>query len=222
MKEYFIEFLSLLANCVMVVCFAFVSFLIIINFYHYSEINNAYEPDIKNNGSYKEYKKMLDNVDKKINSVNAKATGDDKANVFYSEYETCKKELDSGSFNNINEFSLIRTKQIYDFNNEMLNNYNKKCIFGMPYDMKVLYGSSFDKVYKKTEEKRNLIMDSSEALVDSQLGNSSYGFSTYMTRATVYDKVRTDFRVTLDDYKIMASILNDVADWYVSYYGGAN
>ena len=63
-------------------------------------------------------------------------------------------------------------------------------------------------------------MDNSYYLVDSSLGNSSYSFTTNITKVTIYNKLGKEFGLTLNDYYLVASILDDIADWYVLEYGG--
>ena len=65
MKEFFTDFLTVLANSIMIICFAFMSFLLLANFFHYKEVNYSYTTDLKDNIKYREYNKILKNVDKR-------------------------------------------------------------------------------------------------------------------------------------------------------------
>ena len=71
-----------------------------------------------------------------------------------------------------------------------------------------------------TETKRKIVIDNADYLIKSGLGNSSYNFSTDSSRNTIYNKTSNELRLTINNYKMIASILDDVANWYVAEYGG--
>lgn len=227
MKEFFADFLELLTNCVLVLCLAFASFLLIINFYHYKEVNNLQQVDMTST-SYSDYKNSLAKVDKKMKSVKLVGAGyDTTAKPIYQYYSACKKALDDGTFAKLGNKNGISGKDVYDSNKEILDDYNGKCIFYIPYNITVIAKNnqsvgSFNSVFKKTEEKRNIVIDNADYLVKSGLGNSSYSFATDTARGTIYNKTSNELRLTMDNYKLMVSILDDVANWYVQEFGGNN
>lgn len=225
MKEFFEEFLKLLAGCVVVICLAFASFLLLSNFYHYKEISHTTLFDFNENATYKEYKTLMAKVDKKMKSVNIDDVKyDSTAKVIYNYYEGCSNSLKKGTFNNLTSKNAISTLDVYKSNDEILKDYNRSCVFGIPYNITIISKSfnlnNSSELFKTTEEKRHVIIDNAEYLTRAQLGNSSYGFITDTTRGAVYDKTRIELGLTIDNYRLMASILNDVADWYVDEFGG--
>ena len=226
MKDFFADFLESLANCVLVMCLAFSSFLLIINFYHHQDIKYSNVSDFS--AIYNQYKKDLAKVDKKMKSVNiASNKYDTTAKPIFTYYKACVDSLEKGSFAKLDGKKGIIAKDIYDSNDEILKTYNSKCIFGIPYNITVINKTykptvSFNNVFAKTEEKRNIVIDNADYLVKSSLGNSSYSFSTDISRNTIYDKTANEYRLTINNYEMMVSILNDVADWYVLEFGGNN
>lgn len=228
MKEFISELLELLASCILVVCLFLASFLLISNLYHYKDISRLEPFDESSMVQYNEYKKMLSKVDKKMNSVNHDLVQyGSTAKPIYDYYSSCIKSLNGGTFAGLKNKESISAKDIYDSNNEILNNYNRLCIFYIPYNISVITkeqqsGKSFKSVYKVTEEKRQMIISNAEYLTKSGLGNSSYSFTTDVTRSGVYNKAANEFKLTINNYKMMSSILDDVANWYVAEYGGNN
>jgi len=226
MKEFFTEFMSLLANCVLVICLALVSFLLISNFYHYKEVSYSYDADLGNNANYNEYKKIMKRVDKKMKSVNYK---DPKyvttAKPIYEYYSSCTESLAKSTYLKLEGKSGVSAVDIYNANNEILKEYNNKCIFGLPYNISTINGEksvnkSFVKTKKLIDTKSDIILDGAKNLTEAGLGNSSYGFVTDVTRGTIYNKVENELNLTIDNYKVMALLLEDVANWYVGEYGG--
>lgn len=225
MKEFLSDFFELLSSCVLVICLALASFLLIINIYHYKEIRYTQSTDITENGDYINYKKTLKTVDKKMKSVNVdNVKYDSTAKTIYSYYEGCMKSLKTGTFSTFEGKGYISALDIYKANDEILKKYNKVCVFGIPYNITVISKnfnlSSSDTLFKKTEEKRQIIIDNADYLTKSGLGNSAYAFSTDATRGGIYNKISNETKLTVNNYRVIASILNDVANWYVSEFGG--
>lgn len=226
MKEFFTDFLTVLANSIMIICFAFMSFLLLSNFFHYREVTYSYSTDLKENVKYQEYKKVLKNVNKKMNSVDYK---DPKysttAKPIHDYYEACISSLNKGTFAKLADKDGITALDVYNSNSEILKDYNSSCIFTIPYNISNIYGpkivnKSFVSVKKITDQKADIIIDNADYLADSGLGNSSYGFVTDVTRSTIYNKVSNELSLTIDNYRMIAYLLDDVANWYVSEYGG--
>lgn len=226
MKEFFEELLLLLSQCILVVCLAFASFLFLINFYHYKEISYSEQFDLKDNVNYQEYKKIMNNVDKKMNSVNYDLVNySNTAKPIYEYYKTCKKDIDAGSFSALENKKSINSLDIYNANTDILRKYNGSCIFFIPYNITLINKNnkpsvSFDSTKKITDDKADIIISNSDYLIRAQLGNSSYSFVTDNVRMGVYNKTYNEMRLTINNYKLMASLLNDVADWYVDEFGG--
>lgn len=226
MNKFFEDFLELLADCILIMCLAFASFLLILNFYHSQDVMHSSVGDFT--VAYGQYKSELAKADKKMKSVNIGGSKyDTTAKPIYNYYNGCRDALEKGSFAKLDGKMDITAKEIYDSNNEILKSYNSMCIFGIPYNITVINKSykpsvSFNNIFKRTEEKRNVVIDNADYLVKSGLGNSSYSFSTETSRNTIYDKKTNEYRLTINNYKMIASILNDIADWYVLEFGGNN
>ncbi len=116
----------------------------------------------------------------------------------------------------------INVVDIYNANNKILNDYNNSCLFSLPYNISMMYEDSnvFDEVRELTEEKREIIVSNAEYLTKAALGNSSYSFSTNTFRASIYNQTASWYDLTINNYKMIASILDDIADWYVLEFGG--
>ena len=226
MKDFFTELLELLSTCILIACLSFAAFLFILNFYHYKDISRAEVFEEGSRVQYNEYKKMLAKVDKKMNKVNHDNINyGSTAKPIYQYYKNCIEALNNGTFAKLDKKDKITAQDVYNSNDDILKDYNNVCIFYIPYNIKVIsknykLGTSFDSVYKNTETKRNMVIDNANYLVKSGLGNSSYSFTTEVTRNGIYNKNLNEFRLTINNYKLMASILDDVANWYVSQFGG--
>lgn len=223
MKDFMLDFLKVLANSILIISLAFVSFLLIINIYHYKDVSYKYEVNVTDSEKYQNYKKLLNSVDKKMNSVDVDninyAT---TAKPIYDYYEGCKAIFDEDDFNKLQDGKMISVVDIYNANNKILNDYNNVCLFSIPYNISIMYEDSglFDEVRELTEEKREIVISNAEYLTKATLGNSGYSFSTNTFRASIYNQTASWYDLTINNYKMMASILDDIADWYVLEFGG--
>lgn len=226
MKEFFTDFLMLLANSVLIICFALMSFLLISNFYHSGEVSYKYYVDLNESADYKNYQKVLKQVDKKMNSVNFNDNSYAvTAKPIYEYYQGCVNALSTGTFSKLDGNTGIGAMDIYNANSEILKVYNNKCIFYISYNIENISKKdnsslSFDKTKKLVSQKSDLILKNAEYLTDSGLGNSSYGFTTENTRGTIYNKISNELDLTINNYEMIAYLLDDIADWYVAEYGG--
>ena len=226
MNDFFGELFDLLSSCVLVICLALASFLLVINIYHYKEIRYDQVINMNESADYKEFKDTLNSVDKKMKSVNINSTKyDSTAKPIYNYYENCRKSLQKGTFASFENKSVVNSFDIYKANDEILKNYNQSCVFGIPYNITVISKSfklgNSSNLFKTTETKRQIVIDNAEYLTKSGLGNSAYSFSTDTTRGGIYNKLSNETKLTVNNYRMMASILNDVANWYVNEFGGS-
>ena len=226
MREFVIDFFKLLANSVLIICFALMSFLLISNFFHYKDVSYEYNVDLKNNYDYMDYKKILKKVDAKMKSVNYKSVKyNSTATPIYEYYTGCANALEQSSFAKLSDKDSVNSLDIYNINNEILTDYNNKCIFYISYNISNIYSDSspnvsFDQTKKLTDQKAEMIIDNAEYLTKSGLGNSSYSFVTDITRSSIYNKVQNELNLTINNYKMIALLLDDIANWYVDEFGG--
>ncbi len=225
MKDFFGELFDLLSGCVLIICLALASFLLVINIYHYKEIRYNQVINMNESADYKEYKDILNSVDKKMKSVNISGVRyDSTAKPIYEYYEGCRKSLQEGTFATFESKTSVNSLDIYKANDEILKKYNKSCVFGIPYNITVISKSfklgNSSNLFENTEVKRKIVIDNAEYLTKSGLGNSAYSFSTDTTRGGIYNKLSNETKLTVNNYRMMASILDDVANWYVNEFGG--
>lgn len=220
MKEFITDFLKILASAITIICFAFMSFLLIINIYHYKEVTYTVNSSLANNVDYTNYKNTLADVDKKMKSVKYNISS--PAKPIFEYYSNCMSAINDGVFNKFGEKTKLSSKDIYDANDEMISVFNNKCLFYISNNISMVTknAKSFDSTKKLIDEKTSIIIDNADYLRKSQLGNTAYSFFTDNTRISIFNRVNNEIKLTVDNYNLMASVLNDVSNWYVAEYGG--
>ena len=209
MKEFFKEFFKFLSDSILIICLAFASFLFIINFFHYREVSYQYNTDLTQNKLYADFKENLSSVEEKMQSVDY----DNPefaltAKPIYEYFNGCKDVMD-----------------IYNMNNELLKEYNNVCMFNISNNILNMYNEgrisdSFEEVYNNIETKREIAVMYAEFLTKAGLGNSAYNFSTDTFKSSIYNENASYLDLTIKNYSMIISILEDVADWYVVEFGG--
>lgn len=226
MKNILLEFLKLLSSAILIICFSFASFLLIINLFHYKEISRAQRIDMVDNKDYIEYKNTIDTVDKTMKSVNYNdAKYKNTAKPVYEKYNTCIKSLKESTFEGLKDKSSITILELYNINNEMLDEYNNLCISDIVYTIEEIgktnnYKNNFVPIKKSIEEKQKIMLDNTDYLAKASLNNSSYSFNTDLSTSSIYNKTIGELKLTITNYKILASILDDIARYYSLEFGG--
>lgn len=228
MKDFIVDFLKLFANCILIICLALASFLLILNVFHSKELSYSYNIDVKSDVSYSNYKKSLNRIAKKMNSVNYNSVQySTTAKPIYEYYARCIKTLNDGYFDKFDTKTSVNGYDIYIANKEVKNTYANECSFSIANNIShmsesKMFNNKFDDVMKNAMEKRNIVIDNSDYLVNSSLANSSYYFYTDMFRAGVFNQIYSDYNLTVNNYELIASTLDEIADWYVLEFGGNN
>ena len=211
MKELIKEFVLLLANSILFICFALASFLLIINVFHFKEISRKQSVYLSENTNYNDYKKSLLNTENKMKSVDVSDTKyKNNAKLIFDNYNICIKSLEKSSFSEIENAKKISQYDLYSANNEILNDYSNICVFNMINTIENVgksykYNNSFNNVKKSLEEKQKIMLNNAEYLTKSLLNNSSYSYTTTESRNSIYNKTNNEFKLTVNNYNVLAS-----------------
>ena len=228
MKEMLKDFCNLLSNSVTIICLVFASFLLMINLYHYKEVNYVHYIDVSENIEYKEFKETLANVEKKMNSEVTTSDYQKKniSNNLKTIVNTCLDSIKQGSMYGLEEVDTITQKDIYNTSSELYSDINNNCLFYLWYNTEQLVNShnldvDFDDESKYIQEQRITIMASTNYLTDRLLNNSSYNYATDVTRNSIFNETSANFSFSVRNYVALADVLDTYANWYVSEFVGA-
>lgn len=229
MKSVLKEFFELMGYCVLVVCFLFASFLLLINVYHYKELNKVDSRSLGTESTYLAVKDAVSNIEKNVSSVKF-TDSSNKSNggmLIRDSINTCTDYIKNSSFYKLSDKTEISEKDIYDTNKEMYNTLNNKCLFFIPYYVESAQktygvGSSYDDELKDDVEfTKNKIASYSDFLYNKSLGNSSYNYSTSISTSTIYNDLNKSINLTISNYEELARTVEKISLWYVDEFGGA-
>lgn len=229
MKSIVKEFLELMGYCVLVVCFLFASFLLLINIYHMKEISKVESRNFAQENSYLSVKETVENIEKNINSVSF-TTGSNKTSggtLIRDSLNSCVSAIKESKFYTLSDQTLVDYKDVYEINKELYNDVNNKCLFYVPYYIDSAIktynvGKSYDDELKKDVEYfKNQISEYSNFLYNKSLGNSSYSYTTSISNSTIYNDLNNSINLTISNYQQLVRTVEKISVWYVDEFGGA-
>lgn len=229
MKSVLKEFCELFGYCVLVVCFLFASYLLLINFYHYKELNKTVSRNLATESVYSSVVDEIKEVKSMVESVDSTGSSNKQlgANIIKSGFNGCISALENSNFYKLSEKNSFTEKDIYDTNKEMYNTISNKCLFYIPYYIEGAYktygvGSSYEKELKSDisfiKDKVNVYSD---YLYTKSLGNSSYKYSTTISTTTIYNDLDKNINLTIYNYRELVDAVLELSSWYVDEFGGA-
>ncbi len=228
MKSVLKEFCELFGYCVLVVCFLFASYLLLINFYHYKELNKTVDRNFASENLYSSVKTTIEEAKENVKSVNASGNSNKEsgASLIKTGFDTCITALENSNFYKLSEKNSFSEKDIYDTNKEMYNTINNKCLFYIPYYIEGAnktynVGSSYEKELKSDILfVKDKVGSYSDYLYTKSLGNSSYKYSTSISTSTIYNDLEKNINLTIYNYRELANAVLELSSWYVDEFGG--
>ncbi len=229
MKSVFKEFFELMGYCVLVVCFLFASFLLLMNVYHYKEVTRVENRNFSQESSYVSVKDTVSSIEKNVKLVNFTDNSNEAlgGNLIKDGINSCVTSIKNSKFYALGEQTSITEKDVYDINKEMYNVVNNKCLFFIPYYVDTTIktynvATSYEKELKDDIEfSKNKIADYSSFLFNKSLGNSSYSYTTSITNSTIYNDLNRSINLTITNYQELARAVERISLWYVDEFGGA-
>lgn len=229
MKSVVKEFLELMGYCVLVVCFLFASFLLLMNVYHYKELNKVDNRSLGSEERYLAVKDIISSVENNVSLVKFTDSSNaaNGAKLIKDGFDSCINYMKNSSFYKLSEKTYITEKDIYDANKEMYNTLNNKCLFFIPYYIESAnntygVGTSYEKELKdEVEFQKDKVSLYSDFLFNKSLGNSAYKYSTSITTSTIYNDLNKSVNLTIANYEDLARTVEKISLWYVEEFGGA-
>ena len=113
MKNIINEFIKLLSNLIIIICFSIASFLLITNIFHFKEVSRTQRIDMLENASYKKYNDLMSDTDTNNTEIN-KSSETSSDNDYSSELE----ELEQERINTLNELKTSADKMLHESYNK--------------------------------------------------------------------------------------------------------
>ncbi len=222
-KKMLGEFCDLFGNCLCIISLMLSSYLILINVYHQQEISAKYYVNINTNSNYTKFKSKITDLEKlqKKSSSSTKYNINEKLslNIYQAQLQLCVSKIKESKYYNIDK-NEISEKDIYDYNDELASILINACLFSPDYELTQSlsnYTPSFN--YSLTGDILSIKSELTyytEYIRDSLLDNSSYYYTTTVTRTSIYNEIEKYFDLNYNNYNNLLYNLEKMTNWYVS------
>lgn len=220
MKKYVKEYLTLLTNVLLIICFAIASYLILINFYHYKEISKKYNYNISQKAEYEKFKNDIIELENNANSIRIN-NKNEKYNIYLTsindQFKRCIFKIKESNYYNLKRN--VGLVDIYNFNNDMYKNLQTECLYMLnlkinegkeKYNLNINYS-----LEEKLIDKRKDIIYISSYLSDKMSSNSSYYYTSELTKTTIFNDIKYSMDLTMNNYSTLKEELKEIQNWYL-------
>ena len=215
MKNKYKEFLTLLANVFLIVCFALSSYLILINYFHSKEINLKYTYNASQKSEHQNFKNSLTNIENNINSIN---TNNNYLESINNQFKRCIIKIKESDYYNLNNYE-IGLENIYKYNSFMYKTLQSECLYLINLKIKdEKTNNSIKNSYFLEDEvlnKRKDIIFTSNYLSEKLSANNSYYYTSELTKTTIFNDIKYSMDLTINNYSRLIIELNKLSNWYL-------
>ena len=212
MKNIVIEYFNILAYIITGIVFSIASFLIIINIYHYKNVNEVYKTQDSNY-------EIKDNLPSSTNPIF----------IAYSKIQTklniCYEKIDIEQFDKLLTKTDISISDVYNMQQFYKLNIANECLIKQLYtlvddeDNSINNLASFNLVKPFIKNNIDQLKESSDYIEKVIKSNSSYKFTNDFTKSSIYDEVKDSYYKIINDYNNSIDFIYDISIWYKNEVG---
>lgn len=228
MKELLRDFITLFGNCLLVLSLMLSSYLLLINLYHYREVNYVYNTDIALNVEYNNMKSKVEKIEKNLSKINVDLINNNREQMLLRVTQGQIKKC----LSDIKESKIYTPQLSYDIhdlyviNDELNSNVGTQCLFMIDYyittsiDKYGVSGSDYEEVHNKVTNKMEVIENYTGFLKNDMLKNSSYNYATINTKEAIFNNLAENLSINIYNYNNMLDSVEEMTKWFVERSGG--
>lgn len=217
------QYLKIINYALIGLVFAFASFYLLSNAYHYLEIRKDFITDFNTQPLVLDFERKIQNVNKNISSFN---TSNYKGNisinqmqVIYYNLKTCAESFQNETIQNLREKDKISIIDVYQLRESYENDILSSCIVNNLYWTTTIDSTTFNSSYLVNNKDMiqlyvNSLLDETSYLKKDLLNNSSYFFNTSIASSSIKDNTKDGFYEVMGAYSDAASFVEFVSEWF--------
>ena len=206
MRVFINDYTKVLAYTIIGIIFAYSSFFLILNIYHYQEVRKTYNKEVNKLEDYNSIKQNIELINKNldVNLDNYKGFEDDfDMATLQHNLLNCNDELNNTYFNNLQNKTSINIKDVEQMRSVVLNNVVNSCLIENLYY--ITYNRDNVNFLKNDEILLKINIDTINSEMNyinkDIMNNSGLYFYTNNTLNTIYNKPGDNFNNLLNLYK---------------------
>lgn len=221
MKKLLVEYCNIIGFTICGIVFGFSFFLLLLNFYHYKEVNTTY---IKQDSDFK----SIDILNNKLNSINENIALFDpnkyKGNQdvyslasLKSRLNTCVTKINNSDYKKMMNKKEINIQDVYEMQQFYQINIANECLVKQLYEVTLPTENKIKIPNLKNpfmENNINQLIKSSDFLQKVIKNNSSYYFSSYSSKSDLYDQTKDSYYSLMNNYSQAIDFIYDFSLLY--------
>lgn len=221
--EFFKQYLKIINYTLIGLVFAFTSFYLLANGYHYLELRKDYHVEFNSQPLVTSFENKIKTVNDNISKFNANTYQGsipvNKMQVFYHNLKTCNDKFSNETIKNMKDKDKITIIDVYKLRESYENDILNGCIVNNLYWLTTINSDTFNSRYLLDNKDMiqlyiNSLLDETSYLKKDLINNSSYFFNTSIASSSIKDNTRDGFYEVMGAYNKAASFVEYVSNWY--------
>ena len=221
--EFFKQYLKIINYTLIGLVFAFTSFYLLANEYHYLELRKDYHVEFNSQPLVTSFENKIKTVNDNISKFNANTYQGsipvNKMQVFYHNLKTCSDKFSNETIQNMKDKDKITIIDVYKLRESYENDILNGCIVNNLYWLTTINSDTFNNRYLLDNKDMiqlyiNSLLDETSYLKKDLINNSSYFFNTSIASSSIKDNTRDGFYEVIGAYNKAASFVEYVSNWY--------
>lgn len=227
--EFVKQYIKVITYSLIGLAFAFASFYLLSNAYHYLEIRKDFSTDFNTQPLVLNINEKMSNVTKNVAAFNINTyqgnIGSSKMSNISSGLKSCIASFKNDTYMSMYGKKNISIIDVYNLRESYENDILGDCIVSKLYWTTTVESTNFNSEYLQDNSKMiKLYVDSllSETLYlkNDLLNNSSYFYNTSIATSSVKNNTKDGFYEVLNAYDRAASFVEFVSEWFYNEVEG--
>lgn len=219
--EFIKQYLKILSYVSTGLVFAFASFYLLANLYHFFELRKDFYTSFNNELIVTDIDKTLETVNNNINAFNSSnykgQIPTNNMNLVRQNLSNCISAFNNSAMSEMRNKNVITIVDVYRLRESYENDILNKCVVNNLHWLTEV-DSSYGNYLVDNKDLSKLYIDalvaSTSYLKKDLLNNSSYYYNTSIASASTLDNTRDGFYEVMDAYNRAAKLVLYVSEWY--------
>ncbi len=223
MKKFLIEYIKVIGYVVTGLVFSIAIFVLLVNFYHYKDVNEVYYRGDNAVSAYEKNKGNLEEIKANSNSFDANKFKNNPNSFrlmsIKSNLDMCISKFEETDANKYFAKKNITIKDDYELLSKYQADIVNDCIVMDIYSIS-LPGTSYDSIKPFVDQNSRMLVNDLDFVKRSIQNNSSYQFSTNYDKTNIFDLTRDSYTKIVSSYDSSVNLVLEVSRWFKSYVNG--
>lgn len=221
--EFLKQYIKIINYALIGLVFAFASFYLLSNAYHYLEIRKDYISDFNTQTLVVNLEEKLNQVSQNLDTfVNTSYQGSIPINqmqVIYYNLKSCVNNFHNDTFQSMKNKNKITIIDVYQLRESYENNILGNCIVNNLFRLTTITPDTLPSTYLLNNKDMmqlhiKSLIDETTYLKKDLLNNSSYYYNTSVASASIKDNTKDGFYEVMGAYNKAANFVEFVSDWF--------